>query len=127
VTCTQSAAAGWNGPQDGTFTNQLRMEEKDMYRILSAASAAVVLSLAGAPALAMPAGMQGTMVGTEQSTAQPVAYRRCWYEDGRRHCRRTVTRYYYDDDGYYGYGPGINLYFGGGGGRHGGHHGGHHR
>jgi hypothetical protein len=39
-----------------------------------------------------------------------------------------VTRYYYDDDGYYGYGPGINLYFGGGGGRHhGGHHGGHHR
>jgi hypothetical protein len=104
------------------------MEEKDMYRILSAASAAVMLSLAGAPASAMPAGMQGAAIGTEQSTAQPVAYRRCWYEDGHRHCRRTVARYYYDDDGYYGYGPGINLYFGGGGGHfRGGHHGGHHR
>ena len=99
-----------------------------MYRILSAASAAVMLSLAGTPASAMPAGMQGAAVGTEQSAAQPVAYRRCWYEDGHRHCRRTVTRYYYDDDGYYGYGPGINLYFGGGRGHfHGGHHGGHHR
>jgi hypothetical protein len=97
-----------------------------MYKILSAAAATVVLSLAVAPASAMPAGVQSAQIGVEQSTAQPVAYRRCWYEDGYRHCRRTVTRYYYDD-GYYGYGPGINLYFGGGGGHHGGHHGGHRR
>lgn len=97
-----------------------------MYKMLSAAALAAGLGFI-APASASPVGLQGAQVGTTASAAEPVAYRRCWYEHGRRHCRRTITRYY-GDDGYYGYGPGINLYFGGGGGhRHGHGHGGRHR
>jgi hypothetical protein len=103
-----------------------------MYKMLSAAALAAALGFIAAPASAAPLALRGAQVGASASAAEPAAYRRCWYEDGRRHCRRTVTRYYYDDDGYYGYGPGLNLYFGGGGHRHGhfghGHgHGGRHR
>jgi hypothetical protein len=86
---------------------------------------ALALGFLAAPASAAPvAGMEGAR-GANASAAEQVAYRRCWYEHGRRHCRRTVTRYY-SDDGYYGYGPsyygpGIGLYFGGGGGHRHGH------
>ena len=89
---------------------------------------ALTLGFLAAPASAAPvSGLDGAK-GTNASAAEGVAYRRCWYEHGRRYCRRTVTRYY--DDGYYGYGPsyygpGIGLYFGGGGHRHGGHGHGH--
>src|SRR5262245_31299071 len=93
---------------------------------LSLAALALTLGFLAAPASAASVtGLEGAKPGNA-SAAEHVAYRRCWYENGRRHCRRTVTRYY-DDDGYYGYGPsygpGIGLYFGGGGHRHGHGHG----
>ena len=94
-------------------------------KFLPLAALALMLGAFAAPASAAPvSSLDGVKAGSPSATQQ-IAYRRCWWEHGRRHCRRTVTRYYYDD-GYYGYGPGygpgIGLYFGGGGHRHGGHH-----
>lgn len=91
---------------------------------------ALTLGFLAAPASAAPVSGVDDVKGANASAADQVAYRRCWYEHGRRHCRRTVTRYYNDDDGYYGYGPnyygpGIGLYFGGGGHGHGHGHRGH--
>jgi hypothetical protein len=103
----------------------LKMQSK----ILPLGALALALGFLATPAAAAPvSGMDGVK-GANASAAEHVAYRRCWYEHGRRHCRRTVSRYYYDD-GYYGYGPsyygpGIGLYFGGGGHRHGHGHRGH--
>jgi hypothetical protein len=106
----------------------LKMQSKT----LSLGALAVALGVLAIPAAAAPAvGDVDGLKGASTSATEHVAYRRCWYEDGRRHCRRTVTRYYnYYDDGYYGYGPGyygpgIGLYFGGGGHRHGHGHRGH--
>ena len=97
-------------------------------KTLSLGALVLALGFLATPASAAPvAGVDGVKAGSA-SGAENVAYRRCWHESGRRHCRRTVTRYY-DDEGYYGYGPsygpGIGLYFGGGGNRHGGHGHGH--
>jgi len=76
---------------------------------LSAAAGALVLGLATMSAQAAPAGSTTGLkaaAGTETSVDQ-VGYRRCWWHHGHRHCR------YYGDRGYYGYGPGINFYWGG--------------
>jgi hypothetical protein len=48
-----------------------------------------------------PVSSLDSVKGGSPSATEQIAYRRCWWEHGRRHCRRTVTRYYYDD-GYYG-------------------------
>jgi hypothetical protein len=87
----------------------------------------------------------GLLAGTSTSQAAPtglanaatkpdapiesVALRRCWLEDGVRHCRLIPEPYdgnfgyddegYYDDGPAYGYGPDIGFSFDGGG--HGGH------
>lgn len=60
------------------------------------------------------------------SGIEKAAYRRCWWRHGERVCRWVGYRSYdyYDDDGYYGYGPSFSFSFGGGG-RH--FHGGHYR
>ena len=85
-------------------------------KILSAGALALTLGFLTAPASAAPLGsVDGVKSGTA-SAAEQVAYRRCWWRNGHRHCRWV-------DDGY-GYGPGVNLYFGGG--RHGHHHRRHH-
>jgi hypothetical protein len=79
------------------------------------ATAALVVSLGyiATPASAAPlSNISGAKAGGETS-AEQVAYRRCWWRHGYRHCRWVHE---------YGYGPGVNLYFGGGR-RH--HH--HHR
>jgi hypothetical protein len=91
-----------------------------MTKFLSFAAVTLAAILLTAPASAAPLGMVGQQAAIEQPLAEPVHYRRCWYHDGHRHCRRHVARYYYREPYYYGYGPGINLYFGGG--RHWGHH-----
>jgi hypothetical protein len=74
------------------------------------------LGLLASPATAARFGDMNMQVGTTQPGAEAVAYRRCWWADGRRHCRRIVSRHYDGGYGYdsYGYGPGIGLYFGGG-------------
>jgi hypothetical protein len=96
-------------------------------KFLPLGALALMLGAFAAPASAAPVSSLDGVKGGSPSATEQIAYRRCWWEHGRRHCRRTVTRYYYDD-GYYGYGPGyygpgIGLYFGGGGHhRHGGHH-----
>jgi len=85
-----------------------------------------------APATATPlSGIQNAAPAAEPAV-EKAAYRRCWWHHGHRHCRWVATRYYdygyYDDyPGYYGYGPSVGLYFGGGGwgGHRGGWHGGH--
>ena len=92
-----------------------------MSKYLSIAAVTLAAVFLSAPASAAPIGLPSQQAEAQQSAAEPVHYRsrRCWYHNGHRHCRRHVARYYYREP-YYGYGPGINLYFGGG--RHWGHH-----
>jgi hypothetical protein len=75
---------------------------------------ALLLGYLVAPVSAAPlASMTGAKNDT--SATEQVNYRRCWWRNGHRHCRWV-------GDGY-GYGPGVNLYFGGRGHRsHGDHH-----
>lgn len=82
--------------------------------ILSAA--AFALAALATPASAAPASLEG-IKGNTPSAAEHVAYRRCWWHRGHRHCRWV-------EDGY-GYGPGVNLYFDGRRGHRHHHH--HHR
>jgi hypothetical protein len=82
----------------------------------SIATAALVVSLGYlvTPASAAPlASVSGAKTGNDTSATEQIAYRRCWWRHGHRHCRWVHE---------YGYGPGVNLYFGDGR-RH--HH--HHR
>lgn len=58
----------------------------------------------------------------ERSVIDNVAYRRCWWRHGYRHCRYVRGYYgnyayapYYDSYYGYGYGPSLGLYFDGGG------------
>ena len=106
------------------------------------------LSLAGlgfVALLAMPAQAAPTVgakgpADVSTSVEKAASYgRRCWRRHGKLYCRRYVGRGYpyAHHNGWgpgWGYGPGLNLYFGGGGnrgwhggGRHHGHHGGRHR
>ena len=72
---------------------------------------ALALGFLAAPASAAPLGaMDGIRSGDAASAVEQASYRRCWWRNGHRHCRWV-------DDGY---GPGVNLYFGGG--RHHRHH-----
>jgi hypothetical protein len=93
----------------------------------------VVLSAMALSAQAAPLG--GAANDLKASVSNPsgveqTAFRRCWWRHGVRVCRWVGEPYddgdYYDGGTpyYYGYGPGISLYFGGGwgGGWHGGHH-----
>ena len=70
-------------------------------------------ALAG-PAAAAPLGDMKMQAGASQAGTELVTYSRCWWADGRRHCRRGVTRNYYGyDNDYYGYGynrPGCGGY-----------------
>ena len=85
---------------------------------------ALALNVLSAPASAAPLGTATLDVTGSKAVAEQVAYRRCWRHKGHRHCRWVEDDYGYNSyPGYYGYGPGINLYFGGGGHRH--HHHGH--
>jgi hypothetical protein len=94
-----------------------------MLKSLSFTTAIFALGILATPASAAPAsGLQGAEAGTGASATEQVAYRRCWWHRGHRHCRWVDT---------YSYGPSINLHIGGG--RHGHrhrhhrHHGHHHR
>ena len=69
------------------------------------------LTALGAQAATAPAGMAQTMAAVAaQPKSQDVAYRRCWWRHGQRHCRwydapyPGVGHYPYRGDGYY-YGP----------------------
>jgi len=102
--------------------------------IMSAAATGAIIATCALSAHAAPIGNLGGEAASagSRSALENVAYRRCWYRYGVRHCR-WVGSYYGDDDyPYYGYGygpyygPGLGFFFGGGGG-HGGHfRGGHH-
>ena len=70
------------------------------------------LGVFAGPATAAPLGAANVQVGASQADVEAVSYRRCWWSDGRRHCRGVTRNYGYDNG--YGYGPGIGLYFGGG-------------
>jgi hypothetical protein len=64
------------------------------------------------PASAAPlASVTGARAGNDASATEQIAYRRCWWRHGIRHCRWVEE---------YGYGPGVNLYFRDGDRRH--HH-----
>ena len=85
-------------------------------RIVSAGAFALTLGFLAAPASAAPLGsVDGVKAGTGVSAAEQVAYRRCWWLDGRRHCRWVEG---------YGYGPSVGVYIGDGrrGHRHRRHH-----
>jgi hypothetical protein len=85
-------------------------------RIVSAGAFALTLGFLAVPASAAPLGsVGGVKVGTGVSAAEQVAYRRCWWRDGRRHCRWVEG---------YGYGPSVGVYIGDGrrGHRHRRHH-----
>jgi hypothetical protein len=78
------------------------------------AIAAFALSLGylAMPASAAPlASVTGARAGNDTSATEQIAYRRCWWRNGHRHCRWVEE---------YGYGPGVNLYFRDGGRHH--HH-----
>jgi len=99
-----------------------------MMRGLMAASTLVAAGLSAVAAHAAPLGGGGPGTAAAASierlaTVQKAAYRRCWIAGGVRHCRWFADPYdddyygdssYYDDPGYYGYGPGIGFFFGGG-------------
>ena len=96
-----------------------------MRRSCIAASALAVAALGAGAAQAAPLGAnpgRAAEANGETSGVQQVDYRRCWIVDGVRHCRwfsEPYDGYGYYDDGYYGdgygYGPGIGLFFDGGG------------
>lgn len=97
-----------------------------------------LFTLLALPAQAAPPMGADVAAGARTSNVEKAAYgRRCWRRHGKLYCQRYVRRGYpYAHHGWgpsWGYGPGINLYFGGGGHRgwhhgHRGHHGGrHHR
>jgi hypothetical protein len=89
-----------------------------MLKALSFTTLVLALGVLTAPASAAPvSGLKGIESGTNASAADQVAYRRCWWRYGHRHCRWV-------DDGY-GYGPSIRFRFGDRHYRHR-HHGYHH-
>ena len=97
-----------------------------MKSLLLAGAGALMLSGLAIPASAAPAvgGLKTT--AAETAVVDHVNYRRCWRRHGHLVCRRYGYAPYYDDGYYgYGYGPGIGLYFGGGGRGWGGGHRGH--
>jgi hypothetical protein len=96
-------------------------------------AAVLAASFATIPTQAAPLSAPSTDIKAGQtSSVDRVAYRRCWWRHGHRHCRwygryyRPYDYYPFASDPYY-YGPSIGFYFGGGGHRHRfhGHH--HHR
>jgi hypothetical protein len=93
----------------------------------------LIIGAAAISAQAAPLdGVAGDVAATaNQATAvEKAAYRRCWWRYGVRHCRWYYGYCGGGYDPYYDYGPGVGLFFGGGGGHfHGDHggHGGHHR
>jgi hypothetical protein len=91
------------------------MELRMLSKLLSAGGLALALGLLTVPASAAPANNLAGMKDRSTSAVEDVAYRRCWWRDGRRHCR-YVERY--------GYGPSIGVYIGDGrrGHRHRRHH-----
>ena len=104
-----------------------------MRELLLAGTGALTLGSLAIPANAAPAiGIDFKVTAVETSVIDQVNYRRCWRHHGRlvcRNARRHHHNYGYApnyDGGYYGYGPSIGLYSGGGGrGGHRGHRGGH--
>lgn len=74
-----------------------------MLKSLSFATVVLAFGALSAPALAAPAsGLKGIEATTTSSLTEQVGYRRCWWRYGQRHCRWVG-----------GYGPSINLHFGG--------------
>ena len=86
-----------------------------MKALLMAGMSALMLSSLALPASAAPAFGVLKPSATQSSAVDHVNYRRCWHRHGGLVCRRYYSSYY--NDGYYryGYGPGVGLYFGGGG------------
>jgi hypothetical protein len=82
-----------------------------MLKSLSLTSAVLALGVLASPAVAAPASSLQGMEAANPSLTDQVAYRRCYWHRGHRHCRWV-------SDGYR-YGPSINLQFGG---RHGHRH-----
>lgn len=87
-----------------------------------------LVGLLSLPAQAAPS-MSGGLSAAVPSSVEKANYgRRCWRRNGKLYCRRYVGRGHpYAQHGWgpgWGYGPGLNLYFGGGG-RHGHHNRGH--
>ena len=95
-----------------------------MLKTLSLSTVLLAFGVLATPSLAAPAtGLNGIESQAGSSLTEEVAYRRCWYHRGHRHCRWVG-----------GYGPGFSLHFGGCHGyrhhrhhRHYGHHRRHHR
>ena len=72
---------------------------------LSAGAFALTLGLLASSASAAPlASLDGVKADSTSATEQ-VADRRCWWRDGRRHCRYVES---------YGYGPSVGVTIGDG-------------
>ena len=84
---------------------------KTQLALIGICGASLGLSPLGAQAAPAASGMTQTMAAVgAQSKPQDVAYRRCWWQNGHRHCRwydapyRGYGYYPYPSNGYY-YGP----------------------
>jgi hypothetical protein len=88
-------------------------KKDDIMKYLATASLSLALALLAVPATAASVGNLDGLRQGAQPAAEQVAWRRCWWHHGHRHCRWVHRGY--------GYGPGVNLYFGGH--RHGWHRG----
>jgi hypothetical protein len=83
-----------------------------LWKTTAIAAFALSLGYLATPSSAAPlASVTGARAGNDTSATEQIAYRRCWWRYGHRHCRWVEE---------YGYGPGVNLYFRDGGRRH--HH-----
>jgi hypothetical protein len=74
-----------------------------MLKTLSLSTVLLAFGVLATPSLAAPAtGLKGVESQASSSLTEQVAYRRCWYHHGHRHCRWVG-----------GYGPSVSLHFGG--------------
>jgi hypothetical protein len=80
--------------------------------------AAASLGLLAGPSHAAPVATANATARPDAPVVENVAFRRCWFEDGVRHCRLIPEPYDddlgYDDEGYYdgpayGYGPDLRF------------------
>lgn len=94
--------------------------------LIAAAGLFVVGFMAPPAAQAAPPVAADIAQGVQGTVEKAHTKRRCWWRNGRRHCR--YVRHHHRWGHRYGYGPGFSLYFGPSRGIHRGHRNrGHHR